>query len=97
MLVVIDIQPGDIVSTLEGAQAQEESNQELIANQMGNNEGPNGERNQGSQHDSKGIVFICINNGNGGNVPPVTPSIVWSAFYKYQKVAFYLQANYRFD
>ena len=37
----------------------------------------NGERNQGErsqefkQHDSKNIVFICNNNNDGGNVPPV--------------------------
>jgi hypothetical protein len=66
--VGIDVRPNDIASTLAGAQEQEESNQELSANSMGNNERPNGERNGGNkQHDDKKIVFICINNGN---VPP---------------------------
>jgi hypothetical protein len=66
--VGIDVRPNDIASTLAGAQEQEESNQELSANSMGNNERPNGERNgENKQHDDKKIVFICINNGN---VPP---------------------------
>jgi len=58
----------------EGIQAQEEGNQELSANSMQNGERNQGERNQGfKQHDSKNIVFICNNNNDGGNVPPVDP------------------------
>ncbi len=69
--VSINLQPGDIVSTLAGAQAQDESNQELSANSMGNSERNQGERNQGyNKHDNKDIVFVCINNNNGGNIPP---------------------------
>ena len=69
----IGIQPTDIVSTLTEAQAQgEEGNQELSANSMQNGERNQGERNQEfKQHDSKNIVFICNNNNDGGNVPPV--------------------------
>ena len=46
----------------------------------------NGERNQGErsqefkQHDSKNIVFICNNNNDGGNVPPVGLNNVWIVF-----------------
>jgi hypothetical protein len=71
----IDLQPRDIVSTLTEAQAQgEEGNQELSANSMQNGERNHGERNgEFKQHDGKNFVFICNNNNDGGNVPPVVP------------------------
>ena len=72
----IDLQTRDIASALTEAQAQdeEEGNQELSANSMQNGERNQGERSQEfKQHDSKNIVFICNNNNDGGNVPPVVP------------------------
>src|SRR5215207_3819764 len=66
--VSIDVNPRDIVSTLAGGQAQEEGNQEVSANSMGNNE-----RNHDSikQHNGKDFTFICVQNNN---VPPVVLS-----------------------
>lgn len=66
--VNIDVNPRDIVSSLAGAQAQEEGNQEVSANSMGNNE-----RNHESikQHNGKDFTFICVQNNN---VPPVVLS-----------------------
>ena len=66
--VNIDVNPRDIVSSLAGAQAQEEGNQEVSANSMGNNE-----RNHDSikQHNGKDFTFICVQNNN---VPPVVLS-----------------------
>ena len=63
--VNIDVNPRDIVSSLAGAQAQEEGNQQVSANSKGNNE-----RNHESikQHDGKDFTFICVQNNN---VPPV--------------------------
>ena len=63
----IDVNPRDIVSSLPGVQAQEEEgNQGVSANSIGNSE-----RNQGGKqgHGGGDFTFICINNG-GGNVPP---------------------------
>ena len=72
--VNIDVNPRDIVSSLAGAQAQEEGNQEVSANSMGNNQRnheSNNERNHESikQHNGKDFTFICVQNN--GNVPPV--------------------------
>ena len=66
--VDIDVNPRDIVRSLAGAQAQEEGNQEVSANSMGNNE-----RNHEfkKQHDGKDLTFICVQNNN---VPPVVLS-----------------------
>ena len=66
--VNIDVNPRDIVSSLAGAQAQEEGNQEVSANSMGNNE-----RNHESikQNNGKDFTFICVQNNN---VPPVVLS-----------------------
>jgi hypothetical protein len=63
----IDVNPSDVVSTLTGGGAQEEGNQEVSANSMGNNE-----RNHDfkKQHEGKDITFICKQNNNG-QVPPV--------------------------
>ena len=64
----IDVNPRDIVSSLAGAQAQEEGNQEVSANSMGNNE-----RNHEfiKQNGGKDFTFICEQNNNGnGNGPP---------------------------
>jgi hypothetical protein len=63
-----DVNHRDVVSSLAGAQAQEEGNQEVSANSMGNNE-----RNHESikQHDGKDFTFICVQNNN---VPPVVLS-----------------------
>jgi hypothetical protein len=75
--VNVDVNPRDIVSSLAGAQAQEEGNQEVSANSMGNNERNhemgNNERNHESikQHDGKDFTFICVQNNN---VPPVVLS-----------------------
>jgi hypothetical protein len=61
----IDLQRGDISSTLTEGQTQEEGNQEVSTNSMGNDE-----RNQGYQkHDNKDIVFVCVNN----NISPELP------------------------
>lgn len=67
----IDANPSDVVSSLGGAEAQEEGNQEVSANSMGNNE-RNNERNHEfkKQHEGKDITFICKQNNNG-QVPPV--------------------------
>jgi hypothetical protein len=73
----IDVNPRDVVSTLAGAQAQEEGNQEVSANSMGNNERNhemgNNERNHEfiKQHDGKDFTFICLQNNNGNVPPPV--------------------------
>ena len=66
--ISVDVNPRDIVSSLPGVQAQEEEgNQGVSANSIGNSE-----RNQGGKqgHGGGDFTFICINNG-GGNVPPV--------------------------
>ena len=67
--ISIDVNPRDIVSSLAGAQAQEEEGKQGVsANSIGNSE-----RNQGYKqgHGGGDFTYICINNGGGGNVPPV--------------------------